>query len=396
MKTGQITPSGPELDISEQARLKKLREHLVELCRLQGPIPFALYMELCLYHPELGYYTAGPSPMGKGGDYVTYPSVHPAFGRLLGRQVAEIWRLMGQPSGFTLVEMGGGEGSLCRNMLELIREETPDLFQDILVMAVDRSPRLLKIQEETLGDLGRVRAMGIQEYFSLKPLVGCVVSNELVDAMPVHLVEMHSGELQEVLVEIGQEEIREVLAHPTDPRIPEYFKAMGAKLPEGMRVEAALAAWEWMEKVGESLEKGAVMTVDFGYSGPDVFHPLRAQGTLMAYKGHLASPNPYELPGGQDLCAHVNFQALIKAGEQKGLVLDGLVPQDRFLLDLGLLQEMEALEARRNEMSPASFWAQKLALRKLLVPQPPQGGFQVLIQHKGWEPKGMLGVDRGL
>lgn len=385
LQQGGMKISSPISKFSEQARLKKLRQYLVELCRAGGPIPFALYMELCLYHPQLGYYSAGPPPMGKKGDYLTYPSVHPAFGRLLGRQVAEIWRLMGKPCGFTLVEMGGGEGLLCRDMLEMIREEAPDLFQELLVVVVDRSPKLLRIQEETLGNHAKVRAMGIEEFFSLEPLVGCVVSNELVDAMPVHLVEMRCGELQEVLVEVGQEEIREVLAPPTDARIPEYFKALGANPPEGGRAEVALAAWEWMQKVAQCLEKGVVITMDFGYSGQEAFHPLRLQGTLMAYKGHLASPNPYELPGGQDLCAHVNFQALTKAGEQEGLVSDGLVPQDRFLWNLGLLQEMEALEARRTEMSAASFWAQKLALRKLMMPQPPRGGFQVMCQRKGWE-----------
>lgn len=384
------------MGIPKEQRLKALREHLVELCRVRGPIPFALYMELCLYHPELGYYTAGPPPMGKEGDYLTYPSVHPAFGRLLGRQVAQIWRLMGKPSGFTLVEMGGGQGCLCSNMLQLIREEAPHLFQDLRILLVDISPGLLELQEKTLGNQVKARAMGLHEFFSLPPFAGCIVSNELLDAMPVHLVEMRNGQPREVFVEIRPEEIREILAEPSDPRILEYLEELEAPLMEGRRLEVGLKGLEWMGKVAQSLERGAVVTVDFGYSGQEAFHPLRNRGTLMAYRGHIASPDPYELPGGQDISAHVDFQSLIKAGEREGLSLAGLVPQDKFLLNLGLLQEMEALEARGSRMSPASFWAEKLALRKLLMPQPPQGGFQVMIQYKGWEAQGLWGLAKGI
>ncbi len=385
MESLGIVPGQTSTGISEQERLKKLREHLVELCLARGPIPFALYMELCLYHPQLGYYTAGPPPMGKHGDYLTYPSVHPAFGRLMGRQVVQIWRLMGEPPGFSLVEMGGGKGLLCRHMLDLIREEAPSFFKNSQVILVDRSSRLLKMQEETLGKQETVKYMNLEEFHGLMPMVGCIVSNELVDAMPVHLVEMRSGKLQEVLVDVSWEGIKEILAPPTDERILELLQSLGAKLLEGQRVEVGLAALEWMEKVAESLERGVVMTVDFGYSGQEAFHPLRPSGTLMAYRSHLASPDPYRLAGGQDICSHVNFQALIWAGEKKGLSLVHLVPQDRFLLKMGLLREMEMLEARQDKMSPASFWAEKLALRKLLTPQPPQGGFQVLLQSKAMD-----------
>lgn len=380
------------MEIPEKKRLETLREQLVELCRASGPISFARYMELCLYHPELGYYTAGPPPMGPKGDFLTYPSVHPAFGKLLGRQVAEIWRLMGEPDIFTLVEMGGGRGHLCRNMLDLMREEAPSLLQRLQLIMVDQSERLLKEQVENLRGFPALRAMSPEAFYSLPPIVGCIVSNELVDAMPVHLVEVRLGRLQEVMVEVRQEGILEQLAEPQDRDLLDYLQCLGAQLLEGQRVEVGLAAMRWMEKIGSKLEKGCVITADFGYSGQEAFHPLRSKGTLMAYKGHKASPDPYELPGGQDLCAHVNFSALIQAGQRVGLQFTGLVPQDKFLWNLGLLQEMEAHEAKRTSMSTAAFWADKLALRRLMTPQSPQGGFQVLIQHKGWEPRRLTGL----
>lgn len=396
-RDGQRCQGGDIVDSDrERQRLGALREHLVRVCRTQGPIPFARFMEVCLYHPELGYYTAGPPPMGPQGDYLTYPSVHPAFGRLLGRQVMEVWDLMGRPFPFALVEMGGGRGQLAKDMLETMREKAPAMLDGLRLKLVDRSPGLLSIQQSALPDWVKVGAATPEEFFSGPPITGCVFSNELVDALPVHLVEMREGRILEVFVEVRETEILEVLAEPSDPRILQYLEAMAAHLVEGQRVEVGLAASEWIEKVGRVLERGVVITVDFGYSGQEAFHPMRSGGTLMAYTHHLANSDPYKFPGGQDLTAHVNFSALIWAGKGAGLGLTGLVPQDRFLISLGLLEEMEAQEARRSDMSPAAFWAEKLALRRLMMPQSPRGGFQVLIQHKGWEPQGLRGLSQAV
>jgi SAM-dependent MidA family methyltransferase len=126
-----------------------------------------------------------------------------------------------------------------------------------------------------------------------------------------------------------------------------------------------------------------VLTLDYGYCSPEYFHPLRKTGTLTAYLGHRASPDYGRLPGGQDLTSHVNFTALIRAGEKAGLQYTGLIPQDRFLVRLGLLGEMEAVEKKKDSFSAAGYWREKLALRSLTAPQPSHGGFQALIQHKG-------------
>lgn len=377
-----MRPSDPE-------RLEALRELLVELCHRRGPIPFALYMELCLYHPELGYYTQAVPPMGPKGDYLTYPSVHKAFGHLLARQLNEIWELMDRPCPFTLVEMGGGKGELIGDILEALEDRFPEMLQALSLTLVDRSPRLLAIQRSQVGSRVQLRACAPEELFCGPAFTGCLFSNELLDAMPVHVVEMRQGRIMEVYVDVQQTTVQEVLAEPSESRILDYLEAFGP-LVEGQRVEVGLAAVDWMKSVAAILERGMVITVDFGYSGHEAFHPLRSGGTLMAYRGHRASADPYELPGGQDLAAHVNFWALIQAGKEEGLQLTGLIPQDKFLLSLGLLEEMEAHESRRAHLSPAAFWTEKLALRRLMMPQPTQGGFQVLLQHKAWEPPPLM------
>jgi SAM-dependent MidA family methyltransferase len=380
----------------EKDRLFSLREHLKEICKERGPIPFALYMEICLYHPELGYYFAPRAPMGKGGDYITYPQVHPAFGRCMARQVMEIWEQMGSPQSFELVEVGPGKGQMMRDMLELISSKAPLLMENLEVTLVEVSPMLQSIQRANLAQFPNVRWEAPADFFSRRKVRGCILSNELVDSLPVHLVEMRGGELREVLVLVGDRETEEVLGELTDHRIREYLETEGAHLQEGQRVEVGLKALEWIRSVGASLEKGAVITVDFGFRGAEAFHPSRSGGSLMTYRGHRASSDPYELPGGQDICSHVNFSALIRAGEEVGLAPTGIITQDKFLLNLGLLEEMAEQEKRRSSGSQAEFWQEKLALRSLMMPQHPQGGFQVLIQHKGWTPRSLTGLSHRL
>lgn len=376
--------------------MDSLRQHLEEICRSRGPIPFALYMEICLYHPHLGYYMASDPPMGREGDYLTYPQVHPAFGRCIARQIIEIWEQMGCPRGFELVEVGPGKGEMMRDMLELISQNAPHMMENLEVVLVEVSPKLQSIQRKNLAPFSNVRWESPGRFFSRGGVEGCVVSNELMDALPVHLVEVSSGKLMEVLVEVGDWGIKEVLGELTDPRILEYLEAMGARLVEGQRVEVGLRAVEWIERMAGALTRGVLITVDFGFRGVEQFHPLRRRGSLMAYRYHKATSDPYELPGGQDICAHVNFSALMWAGEKAGLVNTGITTQDRFLLNLGLLEEMREQEKKRFLDSPVKFWMEKLALRNLMMPQHPQGGFQVLIQHKGWTPMSLRGLSQNL
>lgn len=338
-------------------------------------------MEICLYHPELGYYTAGANPIGPGGDFLTYPEVHPAFGRLLGRLVQQMWEVMGRPSPFTLLEVGGGKGSLARDLVSYVIQSGSLLSQGLEVALMDRSPVLARRQIEALSSLTHVRILEPNAPFP--SLVGCILSNEVADALPVHRVVQRGGRLMEIYVHIKDETIQEVLGPPSDPGILRFLRRLGGELVEGQIMEVPLEGEEWIRKLGRILQRGFVITLDFGYQAQDYFNPARTKGTLMAYRRHRATEDLYALPGGQDLCAHVNFTSLILAGKEAGLELTGLVPQDRLLLNLGLLEEMEALEARREHLPFAQYWSEKLALRRLMLPQPPAGGFQALIQHKG-------------
>ena len=365
-------------------RIEALRRELEALCSESGPIPFARFMELCLYHPRYGYYTAGRPPMGSDGDFTTYPNVHPAFGRLIARQATEFWEVLGKPSPFTIVETGSADGTLALDLLTFIENDRPDLYSSMIFVSVEKSPKLREHCRLRLKGFDRVTLIDPERFFSETGAVtGCFISNELIDAFPVHLVEMRNGELEEIYVRVDSNGIREEPGPLSDPRLSTYLEESGAVLAEGRRTEISLQAVEWITDIGARLKKGFMLTLDYGYSSPEYFHPLRIKGTLMSFLDHRASADYGRLPGGRDLTAHVNFTALIRAGENAGIRYTGLIPQDRFLVRLGLLDEMEAVEQKKDSLSAASYWREKLALRSLIAPQPRQGGFQALIQHKG-------------
>ena len=372
---------------SEIDRMDALRRELEALCTKSGPIPFVRFMDLCLYHPRYGYYAAGRPPIGPDGDFTTYPNVHPAFGRLIARQTAEFWEILGKPSPFSIVEMGSADGTLAFDLLSFIKNNRPDLYQALVFISIEKSPGLHDLQRRRLAGFDRVTLTDSERFFSeTGPVTGSFISNELVDAFPVHLVEMRQGELMEIYVRVDSRGVHEKPGPLSDPRLSTYLEELDAVLADGQRTEISLQAVDWIAEVGKRLQKGFVMTLDYGYCSPEYFHPLRKKGTLMSFLNHRANANYGRLPGGQDLTAHVNFTALIRAGEKAGLQYTGLVPQDRYLVRLGLLEEMEAVEQKKESFTAAGYWREKLALRSLIAPQSRHGGFQALIQHKGIEP----------
>jgi SAM-dependent MidA family methyltransferase len=213
------------------------------------------------------------------------------------------------------------------------------------------------------------------------PITGCILSNELVDAFPVHQVIFDHGQLKELYVTLNKGRLVEEMGALSDPGILTYFDSMSIRLEEGQRAEVNLKALDWMENVGRILEKGFVLTIDYGYLAEELYSPHRRNGTLLCYHRHQTSENPYEHLGEQDITAHVNFTALINKGEEVGLSLTGLVTQYRFLIALGVLQEMESLNREASELDGLKW---RLSLLNLIEPEIGMGEtFKVLIQHKG-------------
>ena len=370
-----------------------LKNFILSRIRERGPVPFAQFMEWCLYHPEFGYYRTDGIKIGKEGDYYTGPCVHPLFGHLIAKQLCQMSEILGQTA-FDVIEAGGGRGFLCGDILHWAKKKAPSFYRNIRYTLIETAPALLKKGNKNLDKeekAGKVFWVTPEEFEKGKgPVEGCVISNELVDAFPVHRVMLEQGEFKELYVTERKGCFEEQWGEPSDPRIPAYFEGMGVVLEDGQKAEVNLEALDWINRVGRRLNRGFVLTIDYGSPAEELYSPCRTEGTLLCYFEHRVSEDPYERLGMQDITSHVNFTALIQKGEEAGLRLTGLVPQYRFLIGLGFFEEMEAMERGLSEIDKLKL---RLTLKHLIEPEAGMGEvFKVLIQHKGVHPPPLNGL----
>lgn len=352
-----------------------LRKRIAE----EGGLPFAAFMELCLYQPRYGYYMADRQRIGKSGDFFTSSSVHALFGRLIARQLAQMDELLGAET-FQIVEQGAGEGHLALDILDALSAQAPRLYRRLSYTIIERSPVARRRQAEILaGHAERTRWCEDDEWTIEE---GCFLSNELVDAFPVHLLEKRNGELREVFVVNGQQGgFDEELRNPSTAELAAYFDWLGVAPLEGNRAEVNLAAPAWMRGVGDRVRRGFVLTIDYGYPAQELYALHRRTGTLMCYHQHRADENPYEKVGEKDITAHVDFTALQRAGEDAGLQTLWFGEQYRFLMSLGFVEELMSLEAKTSDEKEAR--ALRLTLKNLIMPEAGMGEtFKVLVQGK--------------
>jgi SAM-dependent MidA family methyltransferase len=338
-------------------------------------------MEQCLYHPKYGYYTTSRKRIGKEGDFFTSSSVHSLFGRLIARQLVQMWQLLDQGD-FTIAEQGAGEGHLCLDILDALAEEAPEFYQRLNYRIVEISPDHRQGQAVNLQrhiDAGRIDWCTSAD---LQGMQGCILSNELVDAFPVHLVDKQDGELKEIFVVNSDSGFVEEVRPLRNKAIKEYFALIETGLLEGNRGEVNLQALGWMRDVAEMLERGFVLTIDYGYPAEELFAPFRRNGTLLCYHKHQSNENPYQRLGCQDITAHIDFTALQKIGEQSGMATLYFGEQYRFLMGLGFLEAL--IELQMRETDPQKAQALRMTLKNLVMPDGGMGeSFKVLVQGKG-------------
>ena len=349
--------------------------------REKGFLTFARFMEICLYYPQYGYYSSGRACRGREGDYYTSPTVHPVFGALLGKQLVQMWRIMGEGV-FEIVEMGGGEGYLCLDILDYLQRHEPHFFDLLRYRMVEISPVYIEKQEGLLSPYrAKITWDSVEDVGGMK-VEGCFLSNELIDAFPVHRVVLEEGELKEIYVDLDNGKFQEVLNNPSTPEIEAYFKRVGIILTEGQRAEVNLEAFRWLQGVSQGLKRGFVITIDYGYPAQELFSPNRRNGTFLCYQGHKTFSDPYSHLGLQDMTSHVDFTSLILWGEGCGLELTGMIPQYRFLLALGILEEAAQVDEGEGSWKVLN---ERLTIKNLILPGGMGETFKVLIQHKGIE-----------
>ncbi|MBW6509912.1 MAG: SAM-dependent methyltransferase [Desulfuromonadales bacterium] len=343
-------------------------------------VTFAWFMEQALYHPEHGYYTSARTRIGKQGDFFTSSSVHPCFGRLIARQLEQMWQLLGGGA-FVVAEQGAGEGHLAVDLMDAIREDFPSFYQSLRYCIVEISSDARRRQQETLQQHVAADRVEWCDLDDLAGMRGCLLSNELVDAFPIHLVQTVAGELQEVYVIHQGDGFAEELRPPSTPQLVEYFEQIGITPAQGNRGEVNLAARDWMAQVAAVLAEGFVLTIDYGYLAGDLYAPERHAGTLLCYHKHQTNEDPYRHIGCQDMTAHVDFTSLQQVGSKYGLEPLYFGHQYQFLMGLGFLELLLQMQSR--EADPRKAQALRMSMKHLILPETGMGeSFKVLVQGK--------------
>jgi SAM-dependent MidA family methyltransferase len=315
-----------------------LQQLIVERIQRDGPIPFADYMRMVLYEPDYGYYVSGPAKMGWEGDYYTSTDVSSFFARCMGRQLFQMWELLGHPTPFVVVEQGSGRGNLANDIRSWAEQEAPTFYTALEYRSEDIRAGQDALTQNTIS-----------------PSV--ILSNELVDAFPVHIVELHEKKLYEIYVAAQPDgRLHEVLDEPSTPEVADYldnYKIPWSTFSDGWRAEINLDALHWLAQSAQHLgstqkrtRHGFLLTIDYGDKARALYTRSRQAGTLACYFQHQLTDLPLVRPGKQDITAHVNFSALINEGRRQGLRLHTFTTQQLWLSEMGIHEELERVRTR--------------------------------------------------
>jgi SAM-dependent MidA family methyltransferase len=383
-------------------------QEIRELIQKHGRITFAQFMQACLYSPHGGFYSSRGNRIST--HFGTSPTSHPVFGALIARQLEQMWHLLGDPPVFHVIEVGSGDGALAQSIVHACGRMAPRLAQVLYYVAADYEPRWSQAPDHTFdwnngtGDgmspsrrdviLGvqRVKTEGLRAF---RNVVGCILCNELIDNFPVHRFAIQGGRVKEVFVTSAGGHLTEVLDEPSSPRIAERLTSLGLfpatasaegrqlngapSLPEAYRGEVNLALEDWTGQLAKALDRGFILTIDYGQLATDLYSLQNHQGTLVCYHRHVVSRDPYQHIGQQDITCQVDFTSLMRLGDRHGLATVGYALQSQFLTNLGFSSCLEALQTQG--LSAARTALSRMAMMTLVDPDE-FGNFKVLAQAK--------------
>lgn len=366
--------------------MPSILDYILSEIAARGPMSFSRYMELCLYGAQAGdrlvpgYYSGAKEQFGKTGDFYTSSDVHAVFGRLLARQFEQIWGLLGSPPHLDLVELGPGRGLFAQDMLDWAEKKFPELFAALRYSLIETSPTLrARLQQRFAAPVAANRVSIRATMEDGAPRHDFIVfANEFFDAFPVEVI-VPEGQLR---LEANDGRLRETFV-PASPAVLDYLDRYSVHPETGERVEAGLAAQDYLRRLAALLPpaaRGLVLVIDYGYTREEQLAG-RHRDTFKAFRRHTLSANPYEAPGEQDLTADVNFTALAAAAQSAGLEPLGLVTQAEFLMGIGEANQFaDAFEDCRLPQERAKV---ALQLKHLATPAGMGESFHVLVLGKG-------------
>lgn len=322
----------PFPDSVAQQHSEHLKLRILEEIAREGPLTFARYMNLVLYTPGLGYYSAGAHKFGAAGDFITAPEISPLFSQCIARQCHQVLHDL---SGGNILELGAGTGIMAVNILkELKRNRSlPDCYF-ILEVSADLRDRQKKTIQENIPEL-----FHYVRWLNHLPtnFVGIILANEVIDALPVHKFKIENNVIKEILVDSEREVFVWKIDSPSSLEVTHQIENLGINFPDNYESEINLLLAPWIASLADILKKGLILLIDYGFPRHEYYHPNRSQGTVACHYQHYSHFDPLILPGIQDVSAHVDFTAVAEAAARHRLGVSGFINQAGFLLNCGLI-----------------------------------------------------------
>ncbi|RYD25130.1 MAG: hypothetical protein EOP87_24960, partial [Verrucomicrobiaceae bacterium] len=324
--------SSPPLEAVKRAPAYRKTGHpatpsLVEVLQrkiaAEGPLTFTDFMAVALYEPSLGYYARETRQVGREGDFFTSVSVGPLFGELLARRFLREWQNLGQPARWRIIECGAHDGTLAKDILGTVRDRSPEAFAALEYAIPEPLPLLQEAQRESLSAFGgKVRFLARPDELFDDPLPGVVFGNELLDALPFHVVRWTGGEWRECRVANLPEGGFSWEPHHgiSDLKLSAALEPLGHDFPEGYQTEVRTNYRDFLEPLTRCLSSGLLLWPDYGFAKPEYYHPDRTAGTMRTFAKHKAAEDPLATPGEMDITAHVDFTAVAEAAASLGCV----------------------------------------------------------------------------
>lgn len=383
----------PVLDSNHAYLTQLINDH-------NGFLPYEQWMQAALYAPNVGYYSGGSTKFHAAGDFTTAPELSPLFGQSLAAQVQQILlQCKNNSVGQTVLEFGAGSGALAESLLITLAELG---LTNINYLILELSPSLRARQQQRLAAFGNQ----VQWLDALPTdFVGCVIANEILDAMPVHLVQRSAdGAILELGVSLNNAPDHQApspFVLTARPATGELLEIANQRLPQipGYRSEINLQAEAWIREMGVWLQQGAALLIDYGFPAREFYHEQRNTGTLMCHFRHFAHDESLILAGLQDITAHVDFTAMADAALEAKLDVLGYASQAHFLMNCGITQHLEQLHAQLDMTKPdhVQSWTQQVSAVQKLLSEAEMGElFKVLAVAKNISPPliGFLMRDR--
>jgi SAM-dependent MidA family methyltransferase len=372
--------------------MNPLEKIIIDKITKEGPITFETFMDMALYYPDLGYYSSPEAAIGREGDFYTSPHLHPVFGAMIGQQLLEMWEAMDKPAEFQVIEMGAGHGYLAKDIFDYLitSGHTADFLDSSFFVIVEPYAHFEAKQRTLLDPLcnhlfsilnsrGKTQkpVSWVKSLKDVKEVTGCIFSNELLDAFPVHLIKMEDS-LKEIYINLSGSSFIEEYHQVSSRDITDYVNRIPVSIAPEYRSEVNLKIKDWLAEVSAAIAHGFVLTVDYGYSAKEYYSDDRTEGTLLCYHKHTVHQNPYQNIGTQDITAHVNFSSLKLWGEELGLNTIGYCPQGTYLTASGI----DEVIVERYADSP-DYLSEISKIKGLIFPQGMGDSHNVMIQYKG-------------